>query len=276
MSVVSLRTWYYRQFDADPARDVPAEGYGGWQNAPLELDLARTAVVLMHAWQFGSATEYPGLHRAEEYIPRSDAICRDVLPPLLTAVRASTVPMVHVAFPSYAARCPGYGRALALAGPEPKGPEPVQPGLVAERLHRFRLDHVYPGAHNRADIDRWWQQVDFPAEARPVGDEWVVTSSPQLLALCRHLGVDHLVYAGFAINWCLLMLPCGMVDMSRHGLQCSALRQAVTAVESRESARGERYKEEGLWRVSVAFGFVYDVADFAAALHSSFPAQGVE
>jgi len=268
MSVVRLRTWYYQQFDADPSRDVPAEGFGGWQNAQLELDLARTAFVLMHAWKFGPADAFPGLHRAEDYIPRAQTICRDVLPPLLAAVRASPLPLIHVAFPHYAGRCPGQARTLAIAGPDPAAPAPIRPGAVAERLQRFRADRAFPGSQNRDDIERWWRQADFPHEARPADDDWVVCTSAQLAALCRRLGVDHLVYGGFAINWCLLMSPGGMLDMSRQGLICSAVRQAVTAVESRESARGERNKEEGLWRVCVAFGLVYDADDLIRALGS--------
>jgi len=54
--------------------------------------------------------------------------------------------------------------------------------------------------------------------------------------------------------------------MSRHGILCSALRQAVTAVENKETARDQLCKEVGLWRVAVGFGFVYDVDDFVAAL----------
>ena len=46
-------------------------------------------------------------------------------------------------------------------------------------------------------------------------------------------------------------------------------RDAVTAVENRETARKNLVKEVGLWRVSVAFGFVFDVADFVAALPGS-------
>jgi hypothetical protein len=76
----------------------------------------------------------------------------------------------------------------------------------------------------------------------------------------------NLIYAGFAINWCLLMSPGGMLDMSRHGVMCSALRQAVTAVENKETARRELCKEIALWRVALAFGFVFDVADFMAAI----------
>lgn len=102
-----------------------------------------------------------------------------------------------------------------------------------------------------------------------------VTSSHQMHAFCGRHGITHLVYAGFAINWCLLMLPAGMIDMGRRGLLCSALRQAVTAVENRESARGEGHKEEGLWRVAVEFGFVYDVEDFIRAISAArLPTRG--
>ncbi|MHB8865809.1 MAG: hypothetical protein ACYC6N_25805, partial [Pirellulaceae bacterium] len=78
--------------------------------------------------------------------------------------------------------------------------------------------------------------------------------------------INHLVYFGFAINWCLLMSPGGMLEMSRHGVMCSAIRQATTAVESRESARQQWAKELGLWRVALAWGFVFDVDDLVAAL----------
>jgi hypothetical protein len=47
---------------------------------------------------------------------------------------------------------------------------------------------------------------------------------------------------------------------------CSVFRQAVTAVENRETARRELCKELGLWRVALAFGFVFDVDDFVAAV----------
>jgi hypothetical protein len=62
------------------------------------------------------------------------------------------------------------------------------------------------------------------------------------------------------------MSPGGMVDMRRTGMICSALRQAVTAVENRESARTQAHKEEALWRVALAFGFVFDVDDLIRQL----------
>ena len=62
------------------------------------------------------------------------------------------------------------------------------------------------------------------------------------------------------------MSPGGMIDMSRHGVMCSAIRQAVTAVENKETAPTEAAKELALWRVSVMFGFVFDVDDLVDAL----------
>jgi hypothetical protein len=46
----------------------------------------------------------------------------------------------------------------------------------------------------------------------------------------------------------------------------SAFRQAVTAVENQETARRQLARELGLWRVALAFGFVFDVEDFLAAV----------
>jgi hypothetical protein len=57
-----------------------------------------------------------------------------------------------------------------------------------------------------------------------------------------------------------------MAEMSAHGVMCSAFRQATTAVENRETARTEAGKENALWRVALAFGFVFNVDDFVAAL----------
>lgn len=256
----------YRQFDADHAREVPAEGYGGWHRVDVDLDPGRTAVVVMHAWDAGMRELYPGWYRAVEYIPRADRIASTVFPPLLSAVRRSGIPLFHVVGGGgYYTDCPGYRRAKELAGVEPDVERiPTDPSL--ERLQELRSRHVFVGEHNRADVDAGFRGIGFHPAARPVGDEGVAESAAQLFALCRAAGVNHLIYAGFALNWCLLMSAGGMLDMSRRGVLCSAFRQAVTAVENRESARVEGHKEEGLWRVSLAFGFVFDVDDFVAAL----------
>lgn len=258
---------YYQQFDADFELDVPAEGYGGWKKAEAEFSLDHTAVVVMHAWRTGTRREYPGWHRAVEYIPRANEIARTVFPRLLSAVRSSPLPLFHVVGGGdYYKECAGYKRAVELAGPPPEAPPQVESDPVLERLKAFRSEHVFVGAHNAQDVKRGFDALDFQTEAEPVGDEGIAESGLQLYALCREARVNHLVYMGFAVNWCLLLSPGGMADMQKYGVMCSALRQAVTAVENKETARQELCKEVGLWRVALAFGFVFDVEDFLAAL----------
>lgn len=264
---LGLPASYYQQFDADFRLDVPGEGYGGWKKSEIEISRDHTAVVMMHAWDMGTRQEYPGWHRAVEYIPRADKICRTVFPRLLKSVRDSHFKLFHVVGGGdYYDDLPGYKRAVKLAGPPLKPLEQIKPDPVLQRLNGFRSEHVFVGKHNEADVSRGFKKLGFAPEAKPVGNEPVAEDAEQLFAVCKEAGVNHLIYAGFAINWCLLMSPGGMLDMSRRGIMCSALRQAVTAVENKESARKELHKEEALWRVALEFGFVFDVEDFIPAV----------
>ncbi len=256
---------YYQQFDADLTGDVPGEGYSGWQSA--EIEMGQTALIVMHSWDTGTPEQYPGWYRAVEYIPRADRITREVFPPLLSAARLADFPVLHVVGGGdYYQTLPGYQRAVALAGATPPSPSRAVSDSALKKLREFRSEHVFVGRHNEADVAAGFAKLDFPEEARPCGDEGIAEDANQLTALCNALGVNHLVYIGFALNWCLLMSPGGMLDMSRQGFLCSTIRQATTAVECRETARDERNKQEALWRVALAFGFVFDVDAFITGL----------
>lgn len=264
---VEVEASYYQQFDAEATRDVPAEGFGGWKTARLPLELGHTALVVMHAWDTGTPQEYPGWHRAVEYMPRAKAIAETVFPRLLRAVRQSPLQVFHVVGGgAYYQHLPGYRRAVQLAVPQPMPPPRVEPTEAYDRLRQFRGDHVFPGRHNRADVERGLAQTDFVPQAQPADEEGIAENCFQLLGLCRHHRINHLVYAGFAVNACLLLSPGGMAEMSRHGLICSTIEQAVTAVENKETARTEAGKSHALWRVAVAFGFVYDLSSFLEAV----------
>ena len=263
-----IRTHYYQHFDADYSLEVPEEHFGGWKTEDLAFSMEHTAVVVMHAWAAGQTPEeYPGWWRCVPYIPRANAIVRDVFPGLLGAVRKSGMTLFHVVGGGdYYKACPGYQRALALAPPEPPAPGRVATDPIRDALNDFRAKNTFVGAHNREDVNRGFSVLDFAPGAEPQGEEGVAENGRQLFGLCQERGINHLVYCGFAINWCLLLSPGGMHDMQQYGLMCSALRQATTAVENKASAREEWAKEIGLWRVALAFGFVFDVEDFVGAL----------
>jgi hypothetical protein len=272
VTTVHVPAWLYRQFDADPSRDVPAEAYGGWTRVDADLDLNHTAIVIMHAWDAGTPQEFPGWYRHVEYIPRANQILKDVFPGMLAAARSAGLRVIHVVGGgSYYKHLPGYVATRRLAWWQQflasMGQGRVHGDESKKKLEEIRAVHAGGGVHNQADIKRGFEQLGFPPGARPLDNEAIAENTHQLVALCKKLHISHLIYTGFAINWCLLLSPGGMADMSRHGVMCSAIRQATTAVENKETARGELGKENALWRVALAFGFVFDLDDLLKALH---------
>jgi len=268
-TIVNFPFHYYQQFDADYQLEYPCQGYTGWQESNIDINVDRTALVVMHAWDLGTPDEYPGQHRATGELLHSYEVCKNVFPDLLKTVRNSQMPLFHVVgFGQYYQDYPGHKQTCELAGPEPEAPERMPSDPIADKICKFRHDNCFPGEHNQADITAAFKNLKFPKEAEPKGDEGIAQNAHQLFALCKKHNINHLIYVGFNINWCLLMSAGGMQDMSKRGLICSTIREGVVAVESKESAKGCLYKEEGLWRTSVAFGLVFDVESFKTTLKS--------
>ena len=267
MNMITIPANYYEQFDADYNLDVPAEGFGGWKKTSVEINPERTAVVSMHAWDCGTREQYPGWYRVAEFLPRTKEICRSVFPPLLTAVRNSRLKLYHVSSSEdYCKEYEGYKIASKL-NPSVAGKlQCADEDESYNKLQKFRQDSAYLGIHNQNDIEYGVGKIRFPKEAEPMGHEGIAVNADQLFALCKRDGVNHLIYIGFAINWCLQASEGGMIDMERRGMICSTIRQAVTAVENKETARSEMCKELALWRIAVAFGFVFDSDDFINAI----------
>ncbi len=266
MAVINVPAWYYSQFDADYSLNVPAEGYGGWKKAMLPLDTESTAFTVMHAWDCGTPEQYPGWYRAVEYIPRAADIGSSVLPKLLQAIREKGMMLIHIADDSqYAKSKPGYDRTMRLmsgyAEPPAEDMLPVRSNDTLAKLKAFRSSDSFVGTHNESDIAAGRLAKDFMPGAMPLESEYIVKDSTQLHAVCLEHGINHLIYSGFAINWCLQHSPGNMNEMRERGCLCSAIREAVTAVENKESAATEAHKEYGLWRTALANGFIYDLED---------------
>jgi len=268
MKIIKLPTYYYQQFDADYSLEVPGEGYGGWRKENLEINLDKTAVVLMHAINYGTMEQVPGVFRACEYIPRAYNVGKNIMPRLLQAIRESGMKLFHVsAGSSYCKDYAGYKKVLELAG-ESTGFEQVEQDPVLQRLREFKRDYGFPGKHNLESYKVMAEISAFPEEEKPQGDEEVVLDEKQLFKLCKHYGINHLIYIGYNINWCIQFSSGGFMHLYRHGIMCSTIREAVTAVENKETARLGLGKELALWTIAVGFGFVYDVDDFIKAIKS--------
>ena len=261
---IYLPSNYYREKSAEQTKPYPGESHEGWGREMLPIETNTTAIVCMHATFAGEDGQFPGWERCVDYIRRANKICREDLRPFLDKVRKTDMKIVHVAStPSYLGNCPGYKKTLELFGNEPDNyPSDYLAGdATVNELRNFKVHNSFPGDENYADYAEGHKYYDFIKDTAPLDNEFVVTTSKQLVSYCRHFNIHHLIYTGFAINMCLMSSPCGMVDMSRYGVMCSSVRELVTAVECRESARGEKHKEYGLYYDALLYGLVYNRED---------------
>jgi len=268
---------YYRHHPIDFSQGpLGALGMNGWgETVEVEAPAAETALVSMHAENIGLVPELAyddkgplaGYMRWLEYEGRKVEIARTVYPKILAAARAAGLNVVHVAMGDYGKKYPGYAKAIKISGPEPRTSTPRAPGAGRVRPPDDRKAKLVFGEHfnDNRDEEHFGRYFDFAEPAKPAGDEFVVETSHQLSSVLGSLGAWNLIYIGFAINWCLWFSGGGMVDMSRLGYRCSCIREGVTAVENRESVRGEQHKEEAMWRTSLMFGYVFGADDFISA-----------
>lgn len=119
----------------------------------LPVNISRTALVVMHAWDLGMPAEHPGEFRAVGELAASYEVGRTVFPGLLDAVRRSPLRLFHVVGGGkYYTEYPGYQFASDLAGPSPAPPEKIAGDEVHARIQQFRADFGRIGQHNAADV----------------------------------------------------------------------------------------------------------------------------
>ncbi|MEA4823064.1 MAG: hypothetical protein VB111_02995 [Clostridiaceae bacterium] len=254
---IMIPAWYYAQQSADYTLRYPGEGYRGWTKADIPIDPAHTAVLVMHAWAIPPREDCPGIYRVCEYIPRSQEIIREYFPGFLDAVRKSGIRLIHIGSQTENSlpALPGYQRTLAKT-PVEAGPAQIEADETLVKLRAFRSENVFYDGTNKEDVKRAGELRDFAI--MPQENEDVACTSDQLFALCREHGISHLIYTGFCVNACLVMSPCGYIDMARHGVMCSVVRDLTTAVENAESCAVEGNKDYGLWAFALWGGFVFE------------------
>jgi nicotinamidase-related amidase len=261
MATLLLDCLKWRQYPCDfSAPETAAHNQLGWTTHPLRVPVEETALLLMHLWDHGYpggmvwGPDSPNLGHAQycEWVGRCRRCFDEAMPPIVAAARAAGVRIIHVASAaSYADRYPQYQRTLDEVTTAP-------PAAPAGAIKRPDIDWfpaeltTGPDFHqDSAGID-----YDFPPHLRPTDDDLVVVTTHQLNTLLRNRRIWHLTYTGFAINVCLWHSPAGMFDMKRLGYACGCIREGTVAVETAESAEGERNHQYAMWWTSHHYGFV--------------------
>lgn len=266
---IDVPCYIYVQQNADYSLPYPGEGFTGWTNLNIPLDPSKTAIVIMHAWDILPYEQCPGIHRMCEYVLRSQKIMEERFPSFLEAVRNSSIRLIHVGSSTEKtlATHPKYQEILK------KYPEVPHPRMqISEQTQRLRDLHQRIGScseENEQDFLMSCEHRDFAI--KPLDTEDLVCTSEQLYAVCLEHGIEHLIYTGFALNWCLTYNECGMVDMNRYGLMCSVVGDLTTAVENKESCRNQDHLKYGLWQFATYNGFVFLADDLKHTLLQVVP-----
>ena len=92
-----------------------------------------------------------------------------------------------------------------------------------------------------------------------------MATGDQLHDLLRANGLLHLVYVGFATNWCILNRDYGMRAMAQRGYNMILLRDATMGVEFPDTLAAEMATEMAIREVEQQLGFSAAKDDFLAA-----------
>ena len=267
--------WHmYRHFPADFTKwDAAAAGFIGWDSEERELDLSKTCLVLMHFpdtgltadTEWGPDCRVPDALGTIEWVPRAmDVVCFR-MPRLVQAARDAGLQIVHVAGSDGTG--PIWEKCLREAGPPPPPDTDTIPRDEAVFAQHTRDVFDLPSTAPKGTFAPL--KLEFPSSAAalvPQDGDLVASQSWQLARLLKKRGINHIVYCGWALNWCLWFSPGGMCDMNRKGFLCSAVRGGCVAIENRESAVGEGNLEYALWKTSTMFGYVFELHELTHAL----------
>ena len=254
MKTLDLRVRYFQ--DSTPA-DVPCRETAFIRREfemPLRVD--ETALVLVDLWN---------VHFIESWIARAARITKAFVVPVLDAARQAGLTIVHAPSPPVAAQYPQLQRH--------KPPEPAVPSAWPPAAFRSREGDyaVYRGPRSQPPgIGVHWDKLADQLSVSPAIDvrpeEFVIATGQQLHELLEERRILHLIFAGFATNWCVLGRDYGIRSMARYGYNIVLLRDATTGVEFPDTYDNLFTTEIAIREVEQQYGFSASNPDFFAAV----------
>ncbi len=278
--VIRLPWHIYRHHPADFSRwHEAAVGFRGWEAEERELDLDRCCLALMHfpstgltpATEWGPDCQNPNSLGTVEWVPRAMDVVTFRMPRLVKGAREAGLLVVHIA--GAPRKGPVWEKSLKEAG-DPPPPDPDRITRDGKRWDQHTRDVFDLPRNKQASIEIEAPRVlgsDRYDILQPREGDICAANAWQLHRLLKNRDVDHIIYCGWALNWCLWFSPGGMCDMNRKGYLCSAVRGGCVAIENRESAVGEKNLQYAYWKTSTMFGYIFDLHELTTALRRQTP-----
>ena len=246
--MLDLKVQYFQ--DSPPAGRLYREEHFIRRHVQMELPVDQTAPVLVDLWDN---------HFIESWLERADRITREAVVPVLEQARRTGLTIVHAPSPAVAEQFDQLKQHVPpLPGAESDWP-PVAFRSRQGAYASFRGPRAQPPGIPSIDALGMSPHIDVQ------DGEHVVATGDQLHDLLRANGVLHLLYAGFATNWCILNRDYGMRAMAQRGYNMILLRDVTMGVEFPDTLAAETATEMAIREVEQQLGFSATKDDFLAA-----------
>ena len=219
MRTLDLRVRYFQ--DSTPIEVPCREENFIRREITMPLPVEQTAFVLVDVWN---------VHFIESWIERAKTVTVDAIVPALNAARDAGLTIVHAPCPEVAGQFPQLNRHTL---PEIQSPPDWPPAEFRSRTGEYA---AYRGPRSQPpSIGIHWDSLADKLGMSPAievqDDDFVIATGEQLHELAKERGILHLLYVGFATNWCVVGRDYGIRAMNRRGYNIVLLRDATTGVE---------------------------------------------
>lgn len=257
MGVVELPSRYYRVYTDE---DTPCrEENFGFVERTLPLPADKTAVVLVDVW----ATHY-----IDSWLDRAAQITRERIVPLADAARQAGVLVVHAPSPFVVERhhpesMPAQSGTAQTDDWPPAGFRGIYRSGEYAAFGRDAEPRL-SAAHARYETDLKIAEIATPQD----GDE-VIADGDQLHELLRSRQITHLLYAGFATNWCVIGRDYGIIAMNGRGYNIVLVRDATDGVEFHDTVEAGTATQIAIREIETKYGWSTTTDHFVRAVEES-------
>ena len=218
---------------------------------PMSFPIDQTALVLIDLWND---------HFIDSWIERASKVLKDSILPAIEAARSAGLTVIHGPCPEVAAQYEQVKQhATAKPGHQPTWPPPEFRRREGAYLTYRGPRDQYPGIRDIPETRRMSELVEVR------DDDIVIATGQQLHAYLKSAGILHLIYAGFATNWCVINRDYGVKDMRGRGYNVVLLRDATTGVEFPDTLDQLFATELAIREVEQKYGFSVSNENFFTA-----------
>ncbi|GAB4448534.1 MAG: hypothetical protein Kow00120_18730 [Anaerolineae bacterium] len=255
MRALDLRVRYFQDSTPD---DVPCREENFIRREfVMRLPVDQTAFVLVDMWS---------VHHIDSWIERVEEVTARALLPALDAARAVGLSIIHAPSPLIAPQYPEHMKRHAPPPPPELEDDWPPPAFRARQgaYHAYRGPREQPpGVWPR--WDRVAPQLRMSPAVEVRDDDCVIATGQQMHEFLKARGMLHLIYVGYATNWCILSRDYGVRAMQARGYNPILLRDATMGVEFPDTLANCFATEMAIREVEQVHGFSASNADFFTA-----------